>query len=378
MAEGEAPAAPPAAEKPAPPAAEKPSTPDFTEHIFTALCVCSFPLVVLVLVVGLVVAIVPLCILYVVLFIYGWMPVDPSQVHLAEGEGDMKRTEAFAKAIEEHPEAFLSDEQVGTSMLYRATKFLAYRVACWFYAFETLGAENFPPKGQGALVISMHSTHNYDIFLHLTGMYVATGRVPRGMLHRVLFKLHPYCKYLGVIPGQRHTAKHLLQAGFLNCVLPGGSEEAMYGHENAYRLHPRWHDRRGFAHVAIEAGVDIIPIFMQNVEEMRFNPMFYACNKLGITRAFSRVVDMRIPAVSWALKQTGMCIWFVFAWVSLPIPVKVTLHIGKPVKVEQGQTADQVATRAREAMEALIAKHQPYGHSYGPGLKARLARMKQA
>merc|ERR1712203_768579 len=170
-------------------------------------------------------------------------------------------------------------------------------------AFDVKGVENLPPPGKGALLISMHSTHNADIPMGLNGLHDQTSRVPRGLLHRVVFMVNPWCKYLGLIPGQRHTAKHLLQQGFLTCVLPGGGEEAMAGHENAYELHPRWKDRRGFATVAKEAGADIIPVFLQNVEEMRFNPFFFLGNRSGLTHQHQRIVDMRIPYVSWFMKQ---------------------------------------------------------------------------
>jgi 1-acyl-sn-glycerol-3-phosphate acyltransferase len=53
----------------------------------------------------------------------------------------------------------------------------------------------------------------------------------------------------------------------------------MRGHENAYNL--AWPPtRRGFAKVAIKAGVPILPVFYQNCEEMRWNPVLWFWNKL--------------------------------------------------------------------------------------------------
>lgn len=262
-------------------------------------------------------------------------------------------------------------------MMYSAVKLFSYQLGCYFHDFEIEGLENMPPEGKGALMISIHSTHNVDIPMGLTGLYEKTGRVPRGLLHRVLFTLHPFVKYLGFIPGQRHTAKHLLQQGFLTCVLPGGGEEAMSGHENAYVLHPRWHDRRGFAHVAQEAGVDIIPVFLKNVEEMRFNIFFYLANRFGFTHRFQHLVDLRIPAVSWCLKQLGSAVWFSLSFTGIPVPVKVTMFIGKPICVGTEDSVDEVAEKSRLALQAMIAEKQPYGHEYLPGLRERFAKLKK-
>merc|ERR1719336_914273 len=101
------------------------------------------------------------------------------------------------------------------------------------------------------------------------------GRVPRGLMHRQIWQFFPWLKYLGLVPGQRHTGKHLLKFGFLVGVLPGGAEEAMYGHEHAYTLHPKWDSRRGFAQVAIDAEVPIVPLFIRNVDEMRWDPILH-------------------------------------------------------------------------------------------------------
>merc|ERR1719203_1810879 len=196
----------------------------------------------------------------------------------------------------------------------------------------------------------------------LTGLYEKTGRVPRGLLHRIGFMLHPYSKYLGFVPGQRHTAKHLLQEGFLTCVLPGGGEEAMTGHENAYELHPRWKDRRGFAHVAQQGDADIVPVFLRNVEEMRFNILFYLCNRFGVSHRHQHLVDLRIPGVSWFLKQVGMFLCVIIAYTGIPVPVKVTMYIGAPIRVAKDDSVDEVAEKSRLALQALIMEKQPHGH----------------
>lgn len=287
-----------------------------------------------------------------------------------------ERCGSSEEALKEQPQAFVADDVVGQAFIYRVVKALTYQIACWFHDFELEGLENLPPPGTGALLISIHTTHCVDIPMILTGLHEKTGRVPRGLMHRVLFQLCPFLRYLGLVPGKRNTGKHLLQQGFLTCVLPGGAEEGLCGHESAYTTHVRWADRRGYVHVAKDAGVDIIPVFTQNVEEMRFNPLVFFANKLGLTRKYQGLVDMRIPALSWCLKQLSMMIWGMTALLCVPVPVKVTLFCGAPVRVRAEDSVDDIADRARRGLDDLIAKHQPHGHAYLPGLRLRYAGLR--
>lgn len=286
------------------------------------------------------------------------------------GKKDVQSRERMRESV-----AFLSDDEMSGSIVYRATKLFMYHFWGWFHDFELRGLENLP-AGKGALIISMHTTHNMDIFMGVTGIHELTGRAPRGLLHRVLFEFFPSVRYVGMVPGSRGTAVQLLKEGFLCCVLPGGAEEAMCGHENAYRLHPRWDDRRGYVHVAKEAGVDVVPVFLQNAEEMRFNVFFFLANKVGFTRRYQELVDLNIPCVSWCLKQLGMVVWFSLVCTAIPVPVKTTAFFGEPIRTED--SVDDIAGRCRKALDELIAQHQPHGHAYMPGLRQRFDRQKAA
>ena len=41
---------------------------------------------------------------------------------------------------------------------------------------------------------------------------------------------------MGSLAGERNTALSLLHSGFWVAVIPGGAEEGMVGHENAYKV----------------------------------------------------------------------------------------------------------------------------------------------
>merc|ERR1712087_991951 len=110
---------------------------------------------------------------------------------------------------------------------------------------------------------------------------------------------------------------------------------------------------------------------------MRFNPLFFLGNRSGLTHQHQRIVDMRIPYVSWFMKQVGSAIWFTLAYAGIPIPVKVTMFIGKPIKVAKSASVDEVAEQSRLALQSMIREKQPYGHEYLPGLQERVAHFKR-
>uniref|UniRef100_A0A5K3FL51 Acyltransferase n=1 Tax=Mesocestoides corti TaxID=53468 RepID=A0A5K3FL51_MESCO len=114
---------------------------------------------------------------------------------------------------------------------------------------------------------------------------------------------------------------------------PGGVREALFSDEYYSVL---WGKRRGFARIAINAKKPIYPVFTENIRE-------------GI-----RVV------------QYGKSWWRrIYEVTRLPIaifygyfPVKLRTYIGDPVYPREGETDEQLADRAREAIEGMISRYQ--------------------
>ncbi|CAF1226370.1 unnamed protein product [Didymodactylos carnosus] len=281
--------------------------------------------------------------------------------------------------------AFLSDEQIGGSWFFRLFTFIRYYLFTFVHAFEIVGQEKLE-QDTGVLMrsysfmtqprmilcmISRHTTHCADVLPLLISGYHITGRVTRGLMHRLILRYFPLLRWLGSVPGERESAEALLEAGFLCGVIPGGGDEGMVGHENAYVV--RWpKKRKGFAHIAMKAHAPIIPCFLQNQEEMRFNPLFALANLLRIGHFYSYIMLFDIPYIKPLLYRLGMGIWFSCTWFQLPIPVKLTLHIGDPVEYGENDTIDDVVQRSRNALQALINKHQPHGKSYLRAIKQRI------
>jgi hypothetical protein len=94
---------------------------------------------------------------------------------------------------------------------------------------------------------------------------------------------------------------------------------------------------KGFVHVATDANVPIVPTFMANQEEMRWNPILYFWNLLGFGRLFFSIVKLNIPILSQLLNFIAQFVWFSMTWIQIPIPAKLTLYIGNPVEYDRSK-----------------------------------------
>lgn len=271
---------------------------------------------------------------------------------------------------DKYPTQFASDEYLASSIVWKLAYLAFWVFPNWFHDIDILGEENLPEGG--AVLVGLHSTHNVDIITSQFILYQLGGRFPRGLIHRVLFNFISYVRWLGLVPGYRDSGVALLESGFYVGIMPGGAEEAMTGHENAYRLHDKWDERRGYVRIAKEANVPIVPIFIKNVEEMRFNLIFFILNLIGFTRFWNSLMINSSKRVSWLLKQISMFTWYIFSWIAFPVPVKICYVIGNPIIPDyEKESVDDIADRTKTEFQELINKNQPYGHQYLPGLKQR-------
>jgi hypothetical protein len=90
--------------------------------------------------------------------------------------------------------------------------------------FSVEGWQKLPMDGP-ALLVSTHTTHSTDILICCLTAHKLSGRVVRGLLHRILITCMPWLRYFGLVPGYRDSAVQLLRQGNWVGVVPGGAEE---------------------------------------------------------------------------------------------------------------------------------------------------------
>lgn len=207
-------------------------------------------------------------------------------------------------------------------------------------AYEVHGHERIP-LDRPALIVFYHGLIPIDAFYFGAWFYQRTGRMVRALAERLLFEipgLRELCLDVGAVPGTRDAALELLSQGHLVGVSPGGVREAIAGHGRAYEL--VWGKRLGFAHVALQAGVDIIPAFAENIDEAYRSP---GVHLRPVQDLYERT---RVPAVP--LLGLGL----------LPFPVKIRSWVGEPLRPLPGESPESLRERTATAIRALIAEHQ--------------------
>lgn len=202
-----------------------------------------------------------------------------------------------------------------------------------WHGYEIKGLENLPKSP--SLLIAFHGALPVDGYFLMHSVFLKTGRQLCGVTDRFLakfpgFKYYSQCFQMS--PADLNGCIDWIKSGKTLMILPGGAFE---GHmsEN-YKL--EWRNRLGFAKVALETKVPIVPIFTTNIQEgYRTIGIF-----MGFWRSFYE--RTRYPLVPM---YGGF-------------PVKLTTYIGEPIQIEEGMTPEELKGLVMKQIENMIKKHQ--------------------
>jgi 1-acyl-sn-glycerol-3-phosphate acyltransferase len=133
----------------------------------------------------------------------------------------------------------------------------------------SLGHEHVPRKG-AVLLAGNHTLYGLvDIPMLGLEIFEKTGRNLRGLADDNHFELPVWRDLLhriGAVRGSRENCARLFEAGEAVLVFPGGGREVMKHKHEQYKL--IWKERIGFARLAIQHGVPIVPFASVGVEDM--------------------------------------------------------------------------------------------------------------
>ncbi|XP_072855032.2 DGAT1/2-independent enzyme synthesizing storage lipids-like [Pogona vitticeps] len=215
-----------------------------------------------------------------------------------------------------------------------------------WHGYEIHGIENLP-EGPG-LLIYYHAALPLDYIFFLSRLFLQKKIHCRTVVDRFAFKL-PGLKrlllQLLMMTGTKDDCLSVLKEGHLLAISPGGTREALFSDET-YKI--LWGKRTGFAQLAIDAKVPIIPMFTQNVRE--------GYRTLGKIKMLEKLYEyVRWPVV---LFYGGL-------------PVKWQTYLGDPIPYVPGITAEDLAQKTKAALQNLIDKHQKRPGSMGEALLER-------
>ncbi|XP_011867403.1 PREDICTED: transmembrane protein 68 isoform X2 [Vollenhovia emeryi] len=204
-----------------------------------------------------------------------------------------------------------------------------------WHGYEIVGLENIP-EDEPVLFIYYHGAIPIDIYYFASKVFLYKSKLIRLVVDRFLFMIPGWSIFadvIKIIPGTVQSCSTILREGNMLAISPGGVYEAQFG-DSYYEL--LWKKRLGFAKVALDAKVSIVPLFTRNLRE-----------------AFR--------AVSW-----GRRIWLkIYAKTKLPLvpvyggfPVKLVTYIGKPIPYDETLTPEELQTKVADNLRDLIRTHQ--------------------
>jgi 1-acyl-sn-glycerol-3-phosphate acyltransferase len=226
------------------------------------------------------------------------------------------------------------------------------RLLRWFgiaervHRYEIHGFEHVPRSGP-ALLVSHHAYVVLDMFLLAKRIYERDGRVPRGLTDHRVFKipaLRDLFVTLGVVDGTPANAQALLDSGQLAACMPGGALEWSRSWRQRRRL--RWADHRGYARMAVRAGVPVIPTACPAADDLYLvlNDGWKLAERLravaGIRRAFPVTAGIGLGV--------------------LPFPVKLTQYVLEPQwpsgEGDEDTQARELDGRVRRLLEEVLQR----------------------
>jgi 1-acyl-sn-glycerol-3-phosphate acyltransferase len=223
-----------------------------------------------------------------------------------------------------------------------------------YHRGEVRGLENIPEDGP-VLLVGNHSggTLISDTFVFSAAFYDYFGpqREFHQLAHDMVFRVPGVRAILspwGTVPASPQYMKRALDRGAALLVYPGGDHET-------YR--PSWESskidfagRRGFARLALEYGVPVVPVVAIGGQE---TALFLGQGRrlaraLRLDKAFR--IKVLPPVLGPPVGPTIMDLPIRF-----PIPAKITISVGRPIDLREklGRNAD-----AEEAYELVTTNMQ--------------------
>lgn len=234
------------------------------------------------------------------------------------------------------------------------------RAARWFgerwFHFRIDGVENIPSGP--CLFVGNHSGFGIveEVLLLSTWQQHFPTRRAWGLIHDVMFKfpvLGRYYRAIGAVPASRDNARAAFARGDSVLVFPGGDLDCCRPFYEPHCVH--FGPRRGYARLAIEQGVPIVPIATSGSHwTWTFLPGGRTLARIPWVRRTFRTDCVPLPAGLFAvviavlLAALHLDPWWTVAVVvllaALPTPVPVHTVIGEPIDT----TALRATTHAVE------------------------------
>ena len=244
-------------------------------------------------------------------------------------------------------------------MLLESLKGFGIGVVRRWHRWEVDGALE-PPEEQ-VLFVANHGfggITDLNVFAALAAFdEMGLDREVTALVHQLAWTLRvgPLIEPLGARPASRESAMEAFARGDHVLVLPGGDLEAFKPFPDRHRI--VFGGRSGFARLALEAGVPVVPVVTAGAGES----LLVLSDGRAIARALrlDRLLRTKTVPVSVSLPW-GLNVGAVGYLPYLPLPSKVVTRVLPPVRPEEGEAAEDFARRVeglmQQALDELVAE----------------------
>jgi 1-acyl-sn-glycerol-3-phosphate acyltransferase len=202
------------------------------------------------------------------------------------------------------------------------------------------------------------ANHGFGGVADLNAMALAVSLHKLQQVRPVTFLVHQmawtlgagrFVEALGGTPGSSQAVEEAFEAGHHVAVFPGGDIDASKAIKDRNKV--RFAGRSGFARVAIEHGVPIVPVVTAGAGES----LLVLNDGQAIARTLRLPKLLRVKAlpvsvsIPWGLSfgVAGMLPY-------LPLPTKLVTAVLAPMRPHEGESAADFALRVESAMQARL------------------------
>jgi len=229
--------------------------------------------------------------------------------------------------------------------------------ATWreYFNFKVICTGNLNPSRQYLFAEFPHAVFPMGFWLSATSFKDLNIRPSILAVASVLFRIpliRCFCFWGGCVPAVRKRLTDILAKGESVAILPGGIAEIFVQSRDAEYIFLR--ERKGFVRMAIEMGVDIVPVY-----------------HLGNTSLFDYSKNNFLSKWSRKLQISLVVFWGRF-FLPLPYRKPVVMVIGEPITVKKNSnpSADEIDEIHSKVIEALGKLFQDNKHHI-PGWESK-------
>lgn len=253
----------------------------------------------------------------------------------------------------------ISGDNLKQSLFYKFFINYIYTAITSFYNIKIKNKDNIYNGDKSCIYISRHTSHNWELLLGLFTINKISKKPVRGLGHYLIYITAPYYLLLGIVIGRRNLANQMIKMGEYLFIIPGGMEEMTMCGNSFYKCYWMSKSKKyktGFARLAYENNLPVIPIHGKNCEFMVFSPFAYIATKLNIQTIYSnymqKIESLFIYKILFFIKAIFT---FIFCGILvIPIPTKIELIIGKKIERNENESVVEFTKRCEQALNELL------------------------